>query len=147
MNYKKHIRVVATSRDPWVYKAINTLTGKTILYGRDRKEVYAEAKKLLMREDAEMKRRAGYNPRSKKARYSHSRLKSKSRFDKRSFRTIQIGRHGRLLRVACSKGKWRNGRCSVGMQGQGILTPKKYAKLLRLTRSRRIAANGRRRRN
>lgn len=86
------------------------------------------------------------NPYSKKARYRHSRLKSRSRFDKRSFRTIKIGGRGKLLRVGCPKGKWRRGRCNVGIKSEGVLTPKKYAKLLRLTRSRssrHMVANGR----
>ena len=89
----------------------------------------------------------GMNPYSKKSRYRHSRLKSKSRYDKRSFRTIKIGKHGKLLRVGCPKGRWKRGRCSVGMKAQGLLTPKRYAKLLRLTRwrgSRKLAANRRR---
>lgn len=91
-----------------------------------------------------------HNPYSKKARYRHSKVRSKSHYDKRSFRTIKIGKHGRLLRVACPKGKWKHGRCSVGMKAQGLLTPKKYAKLLRMTRSRSLrhmAANRGHRKN
>lgn len=54
--------------------------------------------------------------------FCHKRLVSKRQFDRRSFRTIKRGR--RLIRVACPRGQWKNGRCRVGMQAQAILARK-----------------------
>lgn len=61
-------------------------------------------------------------------RYCHRRLKSKKKFDKRSFRTKRSGKA--LVRLACPRGKWHAGteRCRVPMQAQAILVPKKRGK-------------------
>lgn len=64
------------------------------------------------------------NPRSKKAKFYHKKLKAAHAFARKSFRTIRIGKHGKLMRVGCAKGKYKRGRCSVGMRAQGLLTPK-----------------------
>ena len=47
--------------------------------------------------------------------------------DKHSFRTIRIGKHGKLMRVGCPRGHWnhRTHRCRVGMKGFDLLVPHK----------------------
>lgn len=47
------------------------------------------------------------------------RVREPSQFDKRSFRSHPIGRSGctRII-VACPRGKYRGGKCSVGMKTQ-----------------------------
>lgn len=61
---------------------------------------------------------------SEKSRYLHERLKSKSKFDSRSFRTKTSGSH-RLV-MGCPVGKYnsRTKQCSVKMQAQSLLHPK-----------------------
>ena len=54
--------------------------------------------------------------------YIRERIKDPDYFDKRSFRTIRKGDH--LIIVGCPKGKWKKGRCDVGMELQSILHPK-----------------------
>lgn len=51
----------------------------------------------------------------------------KSAFDPRSFRTKRIGRHGRLLRVACLKGEWGRRRCRGSMKAYEWLIPERWA--------------------
>ncbi len=86
------------------------------------------------------------NPLSRKSKYMHKKIKSARAFARKSFRTIRIGKRGKLLRVACKKGKFKKGRCSVGMQAQGLLTPKKYVGIGRAWKhaKRRTAANPKR---
>jgi len=89
------------------------------------------------------------NPYSKRAKYLHKRMKSARKFAKKSFRTIRIGKHGKLLRVACPKGRYKSGRCSVGMKAQGMLVPRKHIGIARASQyraSRKLAANGKKRR-
>ena len=74
-------------------------------------------------------------------------------YDRRSIRTIRIGKRGRLLRIGCPKGFWRprlkhrgkRGRCDKGMRGFEILTPRgAWRRILPVKwrrSSRRIAAN------
>ena len=42
-----------------------------------------------------------------------------SKFDRKSIRTVKVGRHGGFLRVGCPKGKFKKGRCKVGMKAEG----------------------------
>jgi hypothetical protein len=46
-------------------------------------------------------------------------LANKRKFDKRSFRWKKRGRVAVL--VACPRGKWKRGRCAVGMRAQKVL--------------------------
>jgi len=95
-------------------------------------------------------KKRGRNP--KRYRYRHIGKRKARLYDRRSIRTIRIGRHGRLMRVGCPKGHWRprlrrkgrKGRCDRGMQGFEILTPKRRA-IRRIYRrhSMRLAANPR----
>ena len=61
-----------------------------------------------------------------KAQYRRSRQRDPKLFAKKSFRTIPLGRHGKMGVVGCPKGKWdaARRRCRSGMQLQSILTPK-----------------------
>lgn len=52
------------------------------------------------------------------------RVKSPKKFDKKSFRSKRVSKRTRLI-VACPKGKFKKGRCSVGMQLQSIIKKKK----------------------
>lgn len=63
-----------------------------------------------------------------KRKYWRAKLRSLRSVDKRSIRTIRIGRHGRKMLVACPRGYWmaRKKRCRVGMTGVSMLTPKKH---------------------
>ena len=60
-------------------------------------------------------------------RYRHYRKRGAAYrgFDKRSIRTIHVGRHGKLLRVGCPKGSWdaKRGRCRVGLRALSLLAP------------------------
>jgi len=61
------------------------------------------------------------NPRSR-SRYTHIRVTSPTKFARKSFRTIDVGRPGHTkLVVACPKGQYVRGRCKVGMKKQAIL--------------------------
>lgn len=51
------------------------------------------------------------------------KLAPKSKFDRRSFRWKTSGK-ARVL-VACPKGHWRRGRCTVGLRAYKLLTPPK----------------------
>ncbi len=65
-------------------------------------------------------------------RYRHFRplrvRRPKARFDARSIRTISVGRHGKKIRVACPKGRYKRGRCSVGMRPYSCLVPRNQRK-------------------
>jgi hypothetical protein len=69
-----------------------------------------------------MKRR-----RKSKSRFRRKGLRSLRSVDKRSIRTIFVGKHGKRLLVACPRGQWmpRKKRCRAGMAGVSLLTPKK----------------------
>jgi len=83
------------------------------------------------------KRFARANPRRKKAKLIHKRLAASRKFAKKSFRTIRIGKHGKLLRVGCPKGRWKRSRCAVGMKAQGLMHPKKYVGIAQASRRKR----------
>jgi hypothetical protein len=71
------------------------------------------------------KRGYGYreNPiKGSRAKYCRERQESPSRFAKGSFRTITLGKGERGV-VACPKGYYHRGRCSVGTHLQTILHP------------------------
>jgi len=78
--------------------------------------------------------------RKSRARFTHKRLASPSKFARGSFRTIRLPR-GRRLVIGCPKGHWdaRAKRCRVGTRAQSILRPKRGAKMVR-----RIKRGGRR---
>ena len=81
-----------------------------------------------------MRRRKRNPPYSRRARYTHKRVRGKGSFDPRSFRTIRVGKHGRLMRVGCPKGYFKGGRCRKGMRAQSILTPRKRAVISKIAR-------------
>lgn len=58
-------------------------------------------------------------------KYCDERQQDPRKFDPRSFRTIKLGKKGKLGTVGCPKGEWqpRKKRCRVGMQLQRILIP------------------------
>ena len=66
---------------------------------------------------------------SARARYCRQRVLSPSRFARGSLRTIRRGK--RTLIVGCPKGKFRQGRCSVGTRVQAVLYLKTSAKCRR----------------
>ena len=68
-------------------------------------------------------RRKQWKARGKVGRYRHYAKRRAGKFDKRSIRTIRVGKHGRLIRVGCPKGQWRRGRCRVGMRALSMLVP------------------------
>jgi len=61
--------------------------------------------------------------------YCRERAKPPAAFDKRSFRTISIGKRGTKIVVGCPVGHWHSRRrgkkkkCDVGMQRQTTLHP------------------------
>lgn len=60
-------------------------------------------------------------------RYRRIRVKSPSKFDKRSLRIKDVGRKGYTkIIVGCPKGKYdpKKKRCKVGTQTQAILKPR-----------------------
>lgn len=59
--------------------------------------------------------------------YKRTRVKDPKKFDKRSFRTKDVGKPGHTkIIVACPKGKYdsKKKRCKVGMQTQAIIEKK-----------------------
>jgi len=65
------------------------------------------------------------NPYSSRAQYIRRRQLPPGQFAKGSFRTIPLGRGGKLGVVGCPKGQWTGRRCRVGTRLQTILTPKR----------------------
>jgi hypothetical protein len=65
----------------------------------------------------------------KRPRYTHQKLIKawRRKLDPRSVRTIRIGKHGRLLKIACPKGHWRpkRKRCTVGTKAFSMLIPRR----------------------
>lgn len=57
------------------------------------------------------------------ARFQHIKVRPKSKFAKKSFRTIALGGNKRMI-VGCPKGNWDGSRCGAGMKGVAILRPK-----------------------
>jgi hypothetical protein len=65
-------------------------------------------------------------------RYKRIRVKSPKKFDRRSFRTKDVGRKGfTKIIVACPKGKYnaRKKVCKVGTQTQAILLNRRDFKI------------------
>lgn len=54
------------------------------------------------------------------ATYCEKKFQPKEAFDKQSFRWKKSGK-ARVL-VACPKGEWSHGRCTVGLRAYAILT-------------------------
>jgi hypothetical protein len=52
------------------------------------------------------------------------RRKDPDYFDKRSFRTKQINKNKKII-TGCKKGKFKNGKCSIGVEVQSVLTKRK----------------------
>lgn len=81
-------------------------------------------------------------------KYVHFRLQSPNKFEKKSFRTTSRGTGGTKAITACPAGKFKKGRCSVGVQTQSVMVPKsKVQRVVEkfigkpLPKRRRIAAN------
>ena len=63
-------------------------------------------------------------------KHKRIRLKSPKKFDPKSFRIIDPGRVGYTkIIVACPKGKFKKGRCTVGTVAQSILLSRKDFKI------------------
>lgn len=113
-----------------------------VMGGPNKEEARAIIRRLTGKEPKE-------NPVRKygsRAKYTHTRLGSPSKFDPRSFRTISTGRRGRKVVIGCPKGRWSamTRRCSVGTRAQALLRPKR-GKILRMPRRKHsrfsLAAN------
>jgi hypothetical protein len=52
--------------------------------------------------------------------FIRKRLESPKKFDPRSFRTVRPRKDIRVV-VGCPRGKFKEGRCRVGLRGQAIL--------------------------
>ena len=65
--------------------------------------------------------------RKSRAKYKRKRIKSPTKFDKRSFRIVDVGRpeHHKII-IGCPKGKYDSKKrmCKVGTQVQAILEKK-----------------------
>ena len=69
--------------------------------------------------------RKSWKAEGKLGRYRRYAKRGKGRFDKRSIRTIRVGRHGKLMRVACPRGAWspKYKRCRKGMRAYSLMLP------------------------
>lgn len=62
----------------------------------------------------------------KTKRYLRKRVKPVTAFDPKSFRVKDVGRKGHTkLIVGCPKGKYKQGRCTIGMQTQAVIGERK----------------------
>lgn len=61
-----------------------------------------------------------------KGKFCKKVIRSKGQFDRRSFRTVSPSKRTRIT-VACPKGKYKKGRCTVSMKTQRILKRKTRA--------------------
>ncbi len=77
------------------------------------------------------------NPRSKKIKFYHKKLREARAFARKSFRMIRVGKRGKVLRVGCPKGKFKRGRCAVGARARKPLTSTKYIGIARARTSKR----------
>jgi len=65
-------------------------------------------------------------PREVTKNFIRTRVRNPRTCDPRSFRVVDVGRKGHTkIVVCCPRGKFKNGRCRVGMVRQAILRPKK----------------------
>ena len=69
--------------------------------------------------------RKAWKAEGKSGRYRRYARRGKGRIDKRSIRTIRVGRHGKLMRVGCPKGSWspKYKRCRKGMRAYSLMVP------------------------
>lgn len=57
----------------------------------------------------------------KRKKWIREHIEDPDKFDKKSFRYVKRGDH--LVLVACPKGKWKRGKCQIGMKLVSILHP------------------------
>ena len=69
-----------------------------------------------------MRKRSSWKSRGRVGKYRHY-AKRGARLDKRSIRTIRVGKHGKLMRVGCPSPHWKRGRCRVGMKAFSLMVP------------------------
>lgn len=57
----------------------------------------------------------------KRGKYCHQRIINPKKFDKKSFRTISLGK-GKKAIIGCRKSYYKNKKCTIGTEIQSILS-------------------------